>query len=125
LLPLNHTSRAYFGKLNMNGNASNARFIEVENGNHFDSFIDNALLPGYDARLIPMHYYFNQAMDRMWAYLTTGAALPDSQVVRTTPRGGTPGAAPAITKANVPSIATTATAANAITFASNTLTIPD
>jgi hydroxybutyrate-dimer hydrolase len=125
LLPLTHTSRAYFGKLNMNGNASNARFIEVENGNHFDSFIDNALLPGYDARLIPMHYYFNQAMDRMWAYLTTGAALPDSQVVRTTPRGGTPGAAPAITKANVPSIATTATAANAITFASNTLTIPD
>ena len=125
LLPLNHTSRAYFGKLNMNGNASNARFIEVENGNHFDSFIDNALLPGYDSRLIPMHYYFNQAMDRMWAYLTTGAALPDSQVVRTTPRSGTAGAAPAITKANVPSIATTATAANAITFANSTLTIPD
>lgn len=125
LLPLNHTSRAYFGKLNMNGNASNARFIEVENGNHFDAFIDNALLPGYDSRLIPMHYYFNQAMDRMWAYLTTGAALPDSQVVRTTPRGGSPGAAPAITKANVPSIATTAAAANAITFANNTLTIPE
>jgi hydroxybutyrate-dimer hydrolase len=125
LLQLNQTSRAYFGKLNVNGNAANARYIEVENGNHFDSFIDNALLPGYDSRLIPLHYYFNQAMDRMWAYLNTGAALPDSQVVRTTPRGGSPGAAPAITKANVPSIATTAATTNAITFANNTLTIPD
>lgn len=125
LLQLNQTSRAYFGKLNVNGNAANARYIEVENGNHFDAFIDNALLPGYDSRLIPLHYYFNQAMDRMWAYLNTGAALPDSQVVRTTPRGGNPGAAPAIAKANVPSIATTAATTNAITFANNTLTIPD
>jgi hydroxybutyrate-dimer hydrolase len=125
LLPLNHASRAYFGKLQVNGNAGNVRFIEVENGNHFDSFIDNALLPGYDARLIPMHYYMIQALDRMWANLTAGAALPDSQVVRTTPRGGAPGAAPKITAANVPPIAATSAAANAITFNSNTLTIPD
>jgi hydroxybutyrate-dimer hydrolase len=46
-------------------------------------------------------------------------------VVRTTPRGGTPGAAPAITPANVPAIATTPAAGDAITFSSNTLTIPD
>ncbi|HYD80702.1 MAG TPA: 3-hydroxybutyrate oligomer hydrolase family protein [Paucimonas sp.] len=125
LLPLNHTSRAYFGKAQIGGNAANLRFIEVENGNHFDAFIDNPLLPGYDTRLIPMHYYFHQALDRMWAHLKAGAALPDSQVVRTTPRGGTPGAAPALTTANVPAIATSAAAANAITFANNTLTIPE
>jgi hydroxybutyrate-dimer hydrolase len=125
LLPVNHTARAYYGKVQAGGNASKVRYIEVENGNHFDAFIDNALLPGYDTRLIPLHYYFNQALDRMWAYLTTGGQLPDSQVVRTTPRGGTPGAAPAITTANVPPIPTTATAANAITFTNNTLTIPD
>ncbi|KIF82342.1 3-hydroxybutyrate oligomer hydrolase family protein [Noviherbaspirillum autotrophicum] len=125
LLPLNHTSRAYFGKLQMAGAGANVRFIEVENGNHFDAFIDTPLLPGYDSRLIPIHYYMIQALDRMWAHLTTGAALPGSQVVRTVPRGGTPGAAPAITTANVPPIATTPAAANAITFANNTLTIPD
>lgn len=125
LLPLNHASRAYFGKLQVAGVGANARYIEVENGNHFDTFIDNPSLPGYDSRLIPLHYYLIQALDRMWAHLTTGAALPGSQVVRTVPRGGTPGAAPAITTANVPPIASTPAAANAITFANNTLAIPD
>ena len=42
-------------------------------------------------------------------------ALPPSQVVRTTPRGGSPGAAPAITAANVPNIAATPAAADTIT----------
>jgi hydroxybutyrate-dimer hydrolase len=125
LLPINQTARAYFGKVQMNGNAANVRYLEVEHGNHFDAFIDNPLLPGYDSRLIPLHYYFNQALDTMWSYLTAGGKLPDSQVVRTTPRGGTPGAAPAITTANVPAIATSAAAANAITFSGNTLTVPE
>ncbi len=40
----------------------------------------------------------------MWNHLRNGAALPPSQVVRTTPRGGTPGAAPPITTANLPPI---------------------
>ena len=125
LLPINQTARAYYGKVQMNGNAGNVRYLEVENGNHFDSFIDNALLPGYDSRLIPLHYYFNQALDRMWAYLTAGGQLPDSQVLRTTPRGGTAGSAPAITTTNVPAIPSTAATANAITFANNTLAIPE
>ncbi|NEX61893.1 D-(-)-3-hydroxybutyrate oligomer hydrolase [Noviherbaspirillum sp. 17J57-3] len=125
LLPINHHARPYFGKLNVNGNAANARYIEVENGNHFDAFISSPLLGGYDTRLIPLHYYYNQALDRMWAFLNNGTPLPGSQVVRTTPRGGNPGAAPAITKANVPDIATTPAAANAISFANNTLVIPE
>jgi hydroxybutyrate-dimer hydrolase len=61
----------------------------------------------------------------MWAKLKTGAALPPSQVVHTTPRGGTPGAAPAITLANVPPISATPAASSQITFSGNTLTIPD
>ena len=48
-----------------------------------------------------------------------------AQVVRTVPRGGTPGSAPAITTANVPPILAAPPAANQITFAGNTLTIPD
>jgi hydroxybutyrate-dimer hydrolase len=123
LIPVNQAARAYFGKLNVNSSAANARYIEVTNGNHFDAFLGS--LPGYDTALIPLHYYFNQAMDAMWAHLNNGTALPGSQVVRTTPRGGSAGAAPAITAANVPSIAATPTAANAITFANNTLTVAD
>ena len=70
--------------------------------------------------------YRNAAeIDRMYAHLTTGAPLPPSQVVRTTPRGGTPGQAPQITLANVPAIAQTPAAGDVITFANNTVTIPE
>lgn len=123
LIPVNHASRAYFGKLLASGKGANARYIEVTNANHFDAFI--AALPGYDTTMVPLHFYLNQALDSMWAHLNSGTPLPGSQVVRTSPRGGTAGAAPAITRTNVPDIAATPTAANAITFANNTLTIAD
>ncbi len=126
LVPPAFTSRPYFG-LNkiVEGAASKLSYIEVTNAQHFDAFIDNAALPGYDSMFVPLHYYFIQAMDRMYAHLTTGAALPPSQVVRTTPRGGTPGQAPQITTANVPSIAQTPATADLITFSNNTVVIPE
>jgi hydroxybutyrate-dimer hydrolase len=37
--------------------------------------------------------------------LKDGTPLPPSQVIRTVPRGGTPGAAPALSTANLPAIA--------------------
>lgn len=123
LIPVNHAARPYFGKVQASGSGTNARYIEVTNANHFDSFL--SALPGYDSALIPLHYYFNQALDMMWAHLNSGTALPGSQVVRTMPRGGTAGAAPAITRANVPDIAATPAAANVITFANNTLTVAE
>jgi hydroxybutyrate-dimer hydrolase len=46
-------------------------------------------------------------------------------VVRTVPRGGTPGAAPAITAANVPAIAAAPAAGDAITMNGNVLVVPD
>ena len=61
----------------------------------------------------------------MWAHLRTGAALPPSQVVRTVPRGGTPGAAPALTAANIPPIDPAPPAENLISFGGHTLYIPD
>lgn len=125
LVPVNHTSRPYYA-LNKQADAnSRLAYYEVTNGQHFDAFIDNAAAPGYDTRAIPLHVYFNRAMDIVWNNLRSSTAIPPSQVVRTTPRGGTPGAAPAITPANVPPIAATPAAGDAITFASNTLTIPD
>ncbi len=125
LIPVNFNARTYFGANKIVDGASKLVYIEVTNAQHFDAFIDNAALPGYDSTLVPLHYYFIQAMDRVFANLKTGAALPPSQLVRTTPRGGTPGAAPAITTANVPAISSTPAATNLITFSNNTVTIPD
>jgi len=123
LMQVNQAARAYFGKMHVNNAAANARYIEVTNANHFDAFIGS--LPGYDTALVPLHYYLNQALDMMWAHLNSNAPLPGSQVVRTAPRGGSPGAAPAITAANVPPIAATPASGNAITFANNILTVAD
>ncbi len=125
LVPVNHTSRAYYAFNKSQDPASTLVYYEVTNAQHFDGFIDNPALPGYDSRLVPLHVYFIRAMDILFANLKNGTAIPPSQVIRTTPRGGTPGAAPAITPANVPAIPATPSAANAITFSNNTLTIPD
>ncbi len=125
LIPINHTSRPYYAlNKSVEDGASRLAYYEVTNAQHFDAFIDNPALPGYDSRLVPLHRYVIQALDLMYAHLKNGTPLPPSQVVRTTPRGGTPGAAPAITAANVPPIAATPVATNAITFSGNTLTIP-
>ena len=127
LLPVNHTSRPYFGlNKKTEGSASKLSYIEVTNAQHFDTFIGlPTLLGGYDSRYIPLHVYLFRALDAVYANLKDGTALPPSQVVRTVPRGGTPGAAPAITAANVPPIAATAAAGNAIAYSSGTVTIPE
>jgi hydroxybutyrate-dimer hydrolase len=126
LIPVPFTSRPYFGQNKITeGTASQLMYIEVTNAQHFDTFIDNAAVPGYDSRFVPLHYYFVKAMDAMYARLKSNTPLPPSQVVRTVPRGGTPGAAPAITLANVPPISATPAAGNQITFSNNTVTIPD
>lgn len=123
LVPINFSSRPYFAEnQRREGRKSNLRYVEVTNGQHFDAFLP---FPGYDTSYIPMHVYFNRALDLMYAHLKSGAPLPGSQVVRTTPRGGSPGSAPALTSANVPPIAIVPASANAITYADGVLTIPD
>jgi hydroxybutyrate-dimer hydrolase len=123
LIPVNFSSRPYvLRNQQVEGAASKLRYIEVTNGQHFDSFLPFA---GFDTRYIPLHLYYVRAMDAMWAHLKNGAALPGSQVVHTTPRGGTPGAANAITATNVPAIAATPAAADRISVTATTLTIPD
>ena len=127
LLPVNHTSRPYTAlNKRVEGRDSRLSYIEVTNAQHFDGFIGlPTVLPGYDTRYIPLHVYLNRALDAMYAHLRQGKALPPSQVVRTVPRGGTPGAAPAITTANVPPIALHPSDADAITWRGRTLTVPD
>jgi hydroxybutyrate-dimer hydrolase len=123
VLPPNFASRAYYGLTQtVAGSRGAVRYYEVTNAQHLDAF--NAFA-GYDTSLIPLHRYFLQAMDLMYAHLTTHAPLPPSQVVHTTPRGGTPSAAPQITLAHVPPITPTPDNSATITFRGNVLFIPD
>jgi hydroxybutyrate-dimer hydrolase len=122
LVPVNHASRAYFG-LNriVESGGSRLRYYEVTNGQHFEAFLP---LAGYDTQFIPLHVYGIQALNLMYDHLKNGAPLPRSQVVRTIPRGGTPGAAPPLTLANVPPIEEPAEA-NRIRFRDKTVHVPD
>ena len=123
LIPVNNASRAYVAYNRVvEGSASQVRYIEVANAQHFDSFLT---FSGFDTRFVPLHTYFVQAMDVMYAHLKNGTSLPPSQVVRTTPRGGLPGAAPAITASQVPPFSTTPAAANTIGFAGTSLSVPN
>ena len=123
LLPVAFTGRPYFGMNKIvEGANSKLSYIEVTNAQHFDAFLG---FPGYADRLVPLHRYFIQAMDMMYANLKTGAALPASQVVRTVPRGLTGAVANPITAANVPPIKTVADTADQITFANNVVTVAD
>jgi hydroxybutyrate-dimer hydrolase len=129
LVPVNHASRAYVAYNSKVENGSNVRYYEVTNGQHFDAFVPSLAgasgINGYDVLFVPVHVYFIRAMDLMWARLKTGTALPPSQVLRTTPRGGSPGAAPAITAANVPPIPATPAAADTITVGAGVINVPN
>ena len=123
ILPPNFTSRAYLG-LNRakEGARSRLSYIEVTNAQHLDTIVS---LPGLDSAYVPLHRYFIQALDLMLAHLRTGAPLPPSQVVHTTPRGALPGGTTApLTAANVPPIVAEP-GADAITFAPGAVLIPE
>jgi hydroxybutyrate-dimer hydrolase len=121
LVPVNHASRAYVAQNSLSeGGASQLAFYEVTNAQHFDAFLPVA---GFDSRFVPLHYYNLQALNLMWNHLKNGAALPPSQVIRTIPRGGAPGAAPPLTVANLPPIAATP-GANAIRAGAGVVDVP-
>lgn len=126
LLPVNHTSRPYLGfNKSVEGTASKLSYIEVTNGQHFDGFID--LIPGYAKRFIPMHLYLNRALDAVYANLKNGTALPPSQVVRTTARGGndTDVVGPQILPSNVPAISLSPAAGDVIAVSGSTVDVPN
>jgi hydroxybutyrate-dimer hydrolase len=121
LVPVNHASRAYLGANKVaEGANSPVVYYEVTNAQHFDAFIPS--FPGYQTRFIPLHRYVIQGLDLMYAHLRSGAAIPSSQVVRTTPRST---AGSQINASNVPPISTAPAAADQITFSNGTLSIPE
>lgn len=124
--PAAFTSRPYFAlNKSVEGASSRLVYAEITNAQHFDAMLGDANLAGLDTRFLPMQRYFNNAMDVMYNYLRSGTALPPSQVVRPTPRGGTPGSATAISSTNLTLINASPATADQITFASGVATIPD
>ncbi len=122
ILPLNHTSRAYFGLNRLaEGEDSRLSYIEVLNAQHLDVLNGFA---GFNERFIPLHHYFIQALDLMFDHLKHGIPLPASQLVRTTPRGtGAP--PPPLTLANLPAIAAEPDAGSRIIFTGDEVRIPE
>jgi hydroxybutyrate-dimer hydrolase len=121
LVPVNSASRAYLGANKLaEGAGSPVVYYEVTNAQHFDAFI--TAFAGYQTRFIPLHRYLIQGLDLMYAHLKTGAALPPSQGVRTTPRNQT---SDMLRSSDVRPIAATPAAADQITFANGTLNVPD
>jgi hydroxybutyrate-dimer hydrolase len=131
VLPPNHTSRPYLGRNRLvEGERSKLRYIEVTNAQHLDvllgAFKATPDKSGYDELFVPLHPYFIQAMDLMYAHLKRGAPLPPSQVVHTMPRGkGSDGKVPPITPANLPPISAAPPPDALVTFAANQVRIPD
>ncbi|MFZ2987242.1 3-hydroxybutyrate oligomer hydrolase family protein [Ideonella sp.] len=123
LLPVNHTARPYFAKSQLaDKQGPNVRYIEVTNAQHFDSFIAFGPYLGYDTRFVPLHPYFFRALDAVWAHLTTGQALPPSQVVRTTPRVSS---STQLSASHVPPILATPAAADLIVMDGSSLVVPE
>jgi hydroxybutyrate-dimer hydrolase len=117
LLPVNHASRPY-AALNRRADATaDLHYYEVIDANHFD-----ALVTFYPRVMVPLLVYGRRALDLMYAHLTTGAALPPSQVVRALARTS---AVATLTDANVPPIAAAPIAANLITVGSGSIAVPD
>jgi len=64
-------------------------------------------------------------LNLLWAHLTEDTALPPSQVVRATPRGGAPGSAPDLDSSNLPPIAQIPDPADLIEFTGDAVVIPE
>lgn len=117
LLPVNHASRPYAALNSQTDRRSRVHYYEVTDANHFD-----ALVTLYPRVLVPLHVYSVRALDLMYKHLTTGAALPPSQVVRAQARTS---ATVPLAAANVPPISAAPSPADSITIGGGVINVPD
>ncbi|MEO7324849.1 MAG: 3-hydroxybutyrate oligomer hydrolase family protein [Dokdonella sp.] len=82
LLPIAFNAQAYVAALE--GAGREPAFWRVPHAQHFDAFL---AVPSFGDRYVPLLPYAYAALDRMWAHLAQGAALPRSQRFETAPRG--------------------------------------
>lgn len=100
---INHASRAYYHR-NQNSEEVNQfmRYYEIEHVQHFDAFL---AYPGFDQKFVPMHPYFEQALDIMYEHLFSDSILPQSQLIKTQPREATDsGKTTALNQQHIPTI---------------------
>jgi len=118
IIPPNHGSRAYFG-LNqlVEGKESRLSYVEVTNAQHLD-----ALVPLFPTTYVPLHHYFLEALNLLFAHLKDGAALPASQVVRPQPREA---ADQDLSRDHLPPIEQVPDAGDRIEFTGDALVIPE
>jgi hydroxybutyrate-dimer hydrolase len=122
LIPVNHSSRAYVALNHRErGDRDEVRYYELEHGQHFDGALS---LPGLDVACVPMQAWTRRCLEALYARMTRGEPLPPSQVIRSRPRGGTPGAAPPLTSEHLGSLAARP-GDDAIRAIDGVLTIPD
>jgi hydroxybutyrate-dimer hydrolase len=82
LVPAAFSSAPYVAMAKAAGR--DVRYWQVRHAQHFDAFLG---LPQYGANYVPLLPYVYAALDRVWARLDSGAALPADTVIETTPRG--------------------------------------
>jgi len=114
----NHGARPYYAKNLQVENREDVVYWEVENGHHLEMFssLYNSGVVGAGG-LTYLNPYFHEAMDQMFAYLANGTAMAPSQVIRTTPGP--------ISDDMFGPVQDAPGAEDAITWAENTLTIPE
>ncbi len=99
---INHSSRAYYHQNQSSEQANQSmRYYEIEQAQHFDAFL---AYPGFDQQFVPMHPYFEQALDLMYHHLFDGELLPSSQVVKTKTRRMVSGKLTPLSRVHVPKI---------------------
>lgn len=97
LLPTAFTSDPYVEWLRAGGRAP--RYWKVAHAQHFDAFL---ALPGFGDAHAPLMPFAYAALDRMWAHLAQGQALPDVPAPPTRPRGAGPLDAPMLGLSSTP-----------------------
>ena len=85
LVPMAFSSEPYVRWLEANGRKP--VFWKVGHGQHFDAFL---AFPGFGDAHVPVMPYAYAALDKLWAHVVAGEALPSSRDIATTPRGNGP-----------------------------------
>ena len=116
---INHTSRPYVAlNSGVEGKESQLRYIEVENASYLDG------KSPFDNTLLAIDYYGEDAIEWLWANLTNNTTLPESQVIRTKPRGGSISQAPQATLENLVPIAQKPDSSNLIIIEDRKISLP-
>jgi len=121
LIPVNHSSRAYYAVHRSAGGPSGLHYYEVVHGQHFDALLG---LPGFAERYVPLQAWIATCLDRVYARLTGGAALPPSQVLRSRPRASGPGGVEPLSAAHLGELRADP-GDDAIVWRERTLYVPD